>query len=164
MSAMSSASIAEYVRDYDCLIEGVEYMWRIEQECLKLADLSAIQRHYDEYPEDKLCDIYRPGTREMVLCRRSGVEAIHRMARRLVAEAPEGYDLSPKRIAEIISENILRVAIDQVTDDDKLVEILKSYVALSKAEHVEGKRQTNACRVICGYFRAQAAGVRSAMR
>jgi hypothetical protein len=141
MSAISSASTGEYVADYDCLIEGVEYFLRLEQECVAQGDFSAIQRHYEENPEDKLCDIYRPGTREMVLCRRSGIDAIHRMARRLIAEAPNGYDLSPKRIAEILSENILQAVIDQVTDDEELVRILKAYVLLSETEHVHALYQ-----------------------
>jgi hypothetical protein len=136
MSALGSALTAEYVKDYDCLIEGVEYFLRLEQECLAQKDFTAIHRHYEEHPEDKLCDIYRPGTREMVLCKRSGIDAIFRMARRLIAEAPNGYDLSTKRIAEIISGNILQVAFDHVTDGEELVKILKSYIPLSEAEHV----------------------------
>jgi hypothetical protein len=139
MSALSSALTAEYVKDYDCLIEGVEYFLRLEQECLAQKDLTAIHRHYEEHPEDKLCDIYRPGTRDMVLCKRSGIDAINRMARRLAAEAPNGHDLSTKRIAEIISGNILQVAFDQVTDDEELVKVLKCYVPLSEAEHVEAR-------------------------
>lgn len=150
MSAQGSASIAEYVEDYDCLIEGVEYFLRLEQQCAVQRDFSAIQRHYEEHPEDKLCDIYRPGTREMVLCRRSGIDAIDRIARRLVAETPNGYDLSAKRIAEIISENILQATIDQVTDDDELVRILRSYVSLSEAEHVEASYQFPCVLLHCG--------------
>lgn len=137
MSTQGSASFAEYVGDYDCLIEGVEYFLRLEQQCVGQGDFTAIQRHYEEHPEDKLCDIYRPGTREMVLCRRSGIDAIHRIARQLVGETPNGYDLSPKRIADIISEDILQAAIDQVTDDEELVRILRSYVTRSEGEHIE---------------------------
>ena len=150
MSVQGSASTAEFVGDYDCLIEGVEYFLRLEQQCIAQGDFSAIQRHYEEHPEDKLCDIYRPGTREMVLCRRSGIDAIHRMARRLVAEAPNGYDLSPQRIAEFISENILQAAMDRVTNDEELVRILRSYVTLSEAEHVEASYQFPCVLLHCG--------------
>jgi hypothetical protein len=62
---------------------------------------------------------------------------MQRTALRLVSEAPNGCDLSVKRIAEIISERVLQVAIDRVTDDEDLVRILKSYVGVSEVEHVE---------------------------
>lgn len=150
MSAQGSASIAEYIGDYDCLIEGVEYFLRLEQQCVAQRDFTAIHRHYEEHPEDKLCDIYRPGTREMVMCRRSGIDAIDRIARRLVAETPNGYDVSPKRIAEIISENILQTTIDQVTDDEELVRILRSHVSLSEGEHIEGSYHFPCVLLHCG--------------
>jgi hypothetical protein len=59
------------------------------------------------------------------------------MSLRLVSEAPNGYDLSPHRIAEIISERVFQVAMDGVTDDEELVRILKSYVGISETEHIE---------------------------
>jgi hypothetical protein len=141
MSVQGSASVAEYVADYECLIEGIAYFLKLEQEVAKSSDIGPIRRHYEEHPEDKLCNIYRPGTRDMLLCRRSGIDAIERTALRLVAEAPNSYDLSSKRIAEIISERIFQVAIDQVTNDDELFRILKSYVTLSEGEHVEAAYQ-----------------------
>lgn len=130
-------SIAEYVKDYDCLVEGIELLLSLEQRIHEQGNMEALRAHYDKHPEDKLCHVYRPGTREMVLCRRSGIEAIHSMASRLVAESPEGYDLSRKRIAEIISDRILQVGLDNVTDDFELVRILKSYVEVSESEHIE---------------------------
>jgi hypothetical protein len=45
--------------------------------------------------------------------------------------------LSPQHIAEIISERVFQIAMDGVTDDEELVRILKSYVGVSEAEHVE---------------------------
>jgi hypothetical protein len=137
MNVLSADVIAEYVKDYDCLIEGVEYFLALEREIHRQKNIEPIRLHYDQHPEDKLCHIYRPGTRETVLCRRSGIEAIERMATRLVAEEADGCDLSRKRIAEIISERILQVALDGVVDDRSLVETLKSYVAVSESEHTE---------------------------
>ena len=92
MSLSRSDSIVDYVTDYDCLIEGVEFMFTLEQEILKQKNMEAIRRHYEKHPEDKLCHIYRPGTREMVSCRRSGIDAIWRMAARLTSEAANGHD------------------------------------------------------------------------
>jgi hypothetical protein len=137
MSLSSPDSTSEYVKDYDYLIEGVGFFLKLEQEILEQKDIGAIRRHYEQHPEDKLCHIYRPGTHEMVLCRRSGIYAIERMALRLIAEAQNGYDLSQERIAELISERILQVAIDGITDDEELVQTLKAYVAASESEHVE---------------------------
>jgi len=113
------------------------YFLAHEQEIVQRGTIDSIRNHYDRNPEDKLCHVYRPGTREMLLCRRSGIDAIHRISLRLVSEAPNGCDLSPQRIAEIISERVLQVAIDGVTDDEQLVRTLKSYVGVSEAEHVE---------------------------
>ena len=85
---MSTSSIADYVTDYECLIEGVEYFLQLQDQVAKQKNVEPIRKHYEEHPEDRLCHLYRPGTREMVLCRRSGIDAIDRMATRLVAEAP----------------------------------------------------------------------------
>ncbi len=137
MSAPSPESVTAYVQDYECLIEGIEYFLDLQQQLGMQGNIEAIRRHYEQNPEDKLCHVYRPGTREMVLCRRSGIDAIQRMALRLVREAPNGCDLSAKRIAEIISERVLRVATDRVINDEDFVRILKSYVDDSKSEHVE---------------------------
>jgi len=112
--------------------------------------MEAIRRHYEQNPDDKLCHIYRPGTREMVNCRRSGVDAVQRMAHRLVSEAANGCDLSAQRIAEIISERVLQVAFDHVTDDEEFVGILKTYVAASEAEHVEAKYHFPCVLLHCG--------------
>ncbi len=91
MSAPSSDSITEYVKDYESLIEGIEFFLGLEQEIVKQGNLEALRRHYEQHPEDKLCNVYRPGTRETVLCRRSGIEAIERMAIRLITETPSGH-------------------------------------------------------------------------
>ncbi|MGD0295418.1 MAG: hypothetical protein ABSB30_16340 [Terracidiphilus sp.] len=150
MSTLSPESVAAYVQDFECLMEGVVYFLGLEQEIVKQGNIEAIRRHYEQNPEDKLCDIYRPGTREMILCRRSGIDAIHRMALRLVTEAPNACDLSVKRIAEIISERVLQVAIDQVTDDEELVRILKYYVGISETEHVEASYSFPCVLLHCG--------------
>jgi hypothetical protein len=150
MSAPSSDSITEYVKDYESLIEGIEFFLGLEQEIVKQGNLEALRRHYEQHPEDKLCNVYRPGTRETVLCRRSGIEAIERMAIRLITETPSGHDLSRKRIAEIISERILQVAIDRVTDDEELVQTLKTYVAASEAEHIEASYRFPCVLLHCG--------------
>jgi hypothetical protein len=134
---MEMTAVAEYVQDYECVIEGVEFCFKLQEEMQERRSMEVLKKHYDAHPEDKLCEIYRPSDQRMVLCRRAGVDAIHRMAARLVAEAPDGYDLSRKRIAEIISRKILQVAIDGVTDDTELVRILKTYVDDSRAEHME---------------------------
>src|SRR5579872_932965 len=130
-------AIAEYVQDYETLIEGIEFCLQLEQEIHRQGNLGALRSHYEKHPEDKLCQVYRPGSQQMVLCRRAGIEAIARMAARLVDEAEDGQDLSKKRIAEIISRKILQVGIDGVTDDAELVRVLKTYVEESKAEHIE---------------------------
>jgi len=150
MSASSSDSVTECVKDYECLIEGIEFFLGLQQEIVKQGNIEAIRRHYEQHPEDKLCHIYRPGTREIVLCRRSGIEAIERMAIRLITETPSGHDLSRKRIAEIISERILQVAIDRVTDDEELVQTLKTYVAASEAEHIEASYRFPCVLLHCG--------------
>ncbi len=150
MSALSPDSVTEYVKDYECLIEGIEFFLGLQQEIVKQGNVEAIRHHYEQYPEDKLCHIYRPGTREMVLCRRSGIEAIRQMAIRLVTEASNGYDLSRKRIAEIISERILQVAFDRVTDDEELVQTLKTYVTVSEAEHIEASYRFPCVLLHCG--------------
>jgi len=150
MSLSSSDSVADYVNDYDCLIEGVEFMFTLEQEVLKQKNMEAIRRHYEKHPEDKLCHIYRPGTRELVSCRRSGIDAIWRMAARLISEAANGHDLSRKRIAEITSEKILQVAVDGITDDEKLVQTLRTYVAASETEHVEASYRFPCVLLHCG--------------
>jgi hypothetical protein len=137
MGLWSPESVAEYVKDYDCLMEGIEFLLNLEQEMVRQGNMEVLRVHYDKHPEDKLCHVYRPGSREIVSCRRSGIQAIFRMAARLVAEAPNGYDLSRKRIAEIISERVLQVGIDNITDDFELVRVLKTYVGVSECEHVE---------------------------
>ena len=136
MSALNhQESVRAYVEDYECLLKGIDCFINLEKQVVQDGNIQAIRRHYDLHPEDKLCSIYRPGTRDTVMCRRSGIDAINRIALRLVGEAPNGCDLSSSRISEIISEQILQVAIDDVTDDEELVTILKSYVVLSEAEH-----------------------------
>jgi hypothetical protein len=150
MSARSSDSVTEYVKDYECLIKGIEFFLGLQQEIVKQGNIEAIRRRYEQHPEDKFCHIYRPGTREMVLCRRSGIEAIERMAIRLITETPSGHDLSRKRIAEIISERILQVAIDRVTDDEELVQTLKTYVGASEAEHIEASYRFPCVLLHCG--------------
>ena len=150
MSALRPDSVADYVKDYERLIEGIEFFLGLQQQIVKQGNIGAIRRHYEQHPEDTLCHIYRPGTREMVLCRRSGIEAIDRMAIRLVAEAANSYDLSRKRIAEIISERVLQVAFDQVTDDDELVQVLHTYVAASEAEHIEASYRFPCVLLHCG--------------
>jgi hypothetical protein len=123
---------------------------KLEQEILKQRNIKALRLHYEQHPEDKLCHIYRPGSRQMVLCRRSGIDAIRRMAIRLIAEAPNGYDLSGKRIAEIISERILQVALDDITDPEELVRRLKGYVSASESEHVEASYRFPCVLLHCG--------------
>jgi hypothetical protein len=91
--------------------------------------------HYEVHPEDKLCDISHPKDRGMLLCTRAGIDAILRMSKRLIEEAPNGVDLSSKAIAETISKHIAQVMQDQVTDDNELMRILKSYVNLTEEEH-----------------------------
>ena len=150
MSASSSDSVTECVKDYECLIKGIEFFLGLQQEIVKQGNIEAIRHHYEQHPEDKLCHIYRPGTREIILCRRSGIEAIERMAIRLITETPSGHDLSRKRIAEIISERILQVAIDRVTDDEELVQTLKTYVAASEAEHIEASYRFPCVLLHCG--------------
>lgn len=83
MSTKDSASTPAYVVDYESLMEGIAHFLELEQEAVKSSDVAAIREHYEQHPEDKLCYIYRPGTREMVSCRRSGIDAIERMALRL---------------------------------------------------------------------------------
>jgi len=150
LSLPSPDSIIDYVNNYDCLIEGVGFMFELEQEVLKQKNMEAIRRHYEKHPEDKLCHIYRPGTREMVSCRRSGIDAIWRMAIRLISEAPNSHDLSRKRIAEIISERIMQVAIDGITNDEELVHTLKTYVVTSESEHVEASYSFPCVLLHCG--------------
>ena len=150
MSALNPESIAAYVQDYECLIEGVVYFLKLEQEIVKQENIDAIRRHYDQNPEDKLCHIYRPGSREMLLCRRSGIDAIQQMSLRLVSEAPNSWNLSPKRIAKIISERVFQIAIDCVTDDEEFVRILKSYVGVSETEHVEAAYHFPCVLLHCG--------------
>jgi hypothetical protein len=72
------------------------------------------------------------------------------MALRLVAEAPNGCDLSVKRIAEIISERVLQAVIDRVSDDEELVRILRSYVSDSETEHVEASYNFPCVLLHCG--------------
>ena len=150
MSALSSESVAAYVQDFECLMEGVAYFQELQQEIIKQGNIEAIRRHYEENPEDKLCQIYRPHTRELIPCRRSGIDAIQRMALRLLAEAPNGCDLSAIRIAKIISERIFQVVIDQVTDEEDLIRILKSYVGDSEAEHIEASYNFPCVLLHCG--------------
>jgi hypothetical protein len=150
MSAISSESIAAYVQDYECLIEGVMYFKSLEQEIVEQGSIDALRRHYDQNPEDKLCHIYRPGSRDMLPCRRSGIEAIQRMSLRLVSEAPNGWDLSPKRIAKIISERVCQIAVDGITDDEEFVRILKSYVGISETEHIEAAYHFPCVLLHCG--------------
>lgn len=143
-------SVAAYVWDYECLLEGVAHFFELEQEIVRKGSVEAIRRHYEQNPDDKLCHIYRPGTREIVSCRRSGIDAVQRMALRLVGEAANGCDLSAQRIAEIICERVLQVAIDHVTDDEEFVGILKTYVAASEAEHVEAEYHFPCVLFHCG--------------
>jgi len=72
------------------------------------------------------------------------------MALRLLAEAPNGCDLSAIRIAKIISERIFQVVIDQVTDEEDLIRILKSYVGDSEAEHIEASYNFPCVLLHCG--------------
>jgi hypothetical protein len=74
------------------------------------------------------------------------------MSLRLVSEAPNGCDLSPQRIAEIVSERIFQVAMDGVTDDEELVRILKSYVGVSEIEHVETAYHFPCVLLHCGPY------------
>lgn len=150
MSELNPESIAAHVQDYDCLIEGVVYFLELQQEIVKQGNMEAIRSHYDQNPEDKLCHIYRPGSRDMLQCRRSGIDAIQRMSLRLVSEAPNRCDLSPQRIAEIISEQVFQVAIDGVTEDEEFVRILKSYVGVSETEHVEAAYHFPCVLLHCG--------------
>ncbi len=129
------ASVRAYVADYECLMEGITLFLRLEQKVFEKKDMSAIRDHYDAHPEDKLCNIYHPEDRRMLLCTRSGMDAIHRITKRLIEEAPNGADLSSNAIAEAISNNIAQVMLDQVTDDNELVRRLKAYVALTESEH-----------------------------
>jgi hypothetical protein len=150
LSAPHPASVAAYVRDYLCLREGIEFFLELQQQIAEHGNIDAIHSHYEQNPADKLCNVFHPGTREMVLCRRSGIDAIQRISQRLISEAPNGYDLSAKRIAEIISERILQVEIDNVTDDEELVRIVKSYVSASEAEHVEATYHFPCVLLHCG--------------
>lgn len=148
MGLSTPETIAEYVKDYDCLIEGIKFFLKLEQGMLNLGNTDPIRAHYERHPEDALCHVYWPGSRQMVLCRRSGIEAIHRMTARLVAEAPNGHDLSRKRIGEIISERILQVVSDCITDDREFVQLLKSYISVSESEHVEASYRFP-CVLLC---------------
>jgi len=150
MSALNPDSTADYVQDYECLMEGVIHFLALQQEIVQRGNIDSIRRHYEQNPEDKLCHIYRPGSRDMLLCRRSGIEAIQRMSLRLVSEAPNGCDLSAERIAAIISERAFQVALDGVTDDEELVRILKSYVGVSETEHVEAAYHFPCVLLHCG--------------
>ena len=150
MSTPNPESTAAYVQDYECLMEGVMCLLALEQEIVKRGNIDPIRSHYEQNPEDKLCHIYRPGSRDMLLCRRSGIEAIQRISLRLVSEAPNGCDLSPQRIGGIISERVFQVAMDGVTDDEELVRILKSYVGVSETEHVEAAYHFPCVLLHCG--------------
>lgn len=150
MSAPIGESTAACVQDYECLMEGVMYFLALEQEIVQRGNIDSIRNHYEQNPEDRLCHIYRPGTRDMLLCRRSGIEAIQRMSLRLVSEAPNGCDLSSQRVAAIISERIFQVAMDGVTEGEELVRILKSYVGLSETEHVEAAYHFPCVLLHCG--------------
>ena len=148
MGLSTPETIAEYVKDYDCLIEGIKFFLKLEQGMLNLGNTDPIRAHYERHPEDALCHVYRPGSRQMVLCRRSGIEAILRMTARLVAEAPNSHDLSRKRIEEIISERILQVVSNCITTDREFVQLLKSYVSVSESEHVEASYRFS-CVMFC---------------
>lgn len=128
-------SVRAYLSDYECLMEGVSFFIQLEQKILDKKDISPIREHYDAHPEDKLCEIARPKGGGGLLCTRAGIDAIHRMTKRLIEEAPNSVDLSYKAIAETISKHIAQVMVDQVTDDNELVRILKSYVKLTESEH-----------------------------
>src|SRR5262249_54337050 len=78
MTLSNPESTAEYVKDYECLLQGIEFFLRLEEEIQKQRNMHALRLHYEQHPEDKLCHIYKPGTRQMVLCHRSGLEAIDR--------------------------------------------------------------------------------------
>lgn len=134
---VSEESTRAYVADFECLMDGVVEMLALEQRMTLDGDLTAIKGHYAKHPEDGLCHIYRPLDHSMVLCRREGIYAIGRMAQRLVEEASNGPDLSSDAIAKIISDRIAQVLIDNITDDNELVGILKSYARSSEIEHVE---------------------------
>ncbi len=150
MSAPNLESLAAYVRDYECLMDGVVYFLGLQRDLVAQGNIDSIRLHYEQNPEDKLCHIYRPGTRDMLLCRRSGIDAIQRMALRLIGEAPNGCDLSAKRIGEIISERVFQVAVDDVADDQELVQILESYVSDSEAEHIEASYSFPCVILHCG--------------
>lgn len=116
-------------------MDGVALFLRLGQQVSENKDISPLREHYSAHPEDKLCHIYHPQDRRMLLCTRAGMDAIHRMTKRLIEEAPNGVDLSRKAIAEAITKRIVQVMLDGVTDDDELVRRLKSYVALTESEH-----------------------------
>lgn len=132
---VSEESIRAYASDYECLMDGVSFFLGLQQRVAENKDMSPVREHYDAHPEDKLCHISHPKGRGILLCTRAGTDAIHRISKRLIEEAPNGVDLSSKAIAKTISEQIAQVMLDQVTDDDELVGILKSYVDLTEAEH-----------------------------
>jgi hypothetical protein len=127
--------VAANAADYDVLIEGVEYFLALEKDAMEKWDTSALRDHYKAHPEDGLCEIYTPKDRRMVSCKRVGIDAIYRIARRLVLRSSSPEDLSVQELAEIISENILQVAIDGITEDEKLTEILLTYVTKSEEKH-----------------------------
>jgi hypothetical protein len=135
LPGLSEESIRAYVSDYECLMDGVSFFLGLQQRIAENKDISPIREHYEAHPEDKLCEISHPKDRGTLLCTRAGIDAIHRISKRLIEEAPNGVDLSSKAIAETISERIAQVILDQVTDDHELVRILKSYVSLTETEH-----------------------------
>jgi hypothetical protein len=108
---------------------------RLQQESVSVGNIHAIQQHYDENPGDKLCHIYRPNDNAMIMCRRSGTDAIHRIARRLVSAAPNSADLSIEDVSGIISHNILQFTIDGSNDEAELYKTLQTYVLKSEEKH-----------------------------
>ena len=134
---VSEESTRAYVADFECLMDGIMEMLALEQRITLDGDLTAIKDHYAKHPEDALCHIYRPLDHSMVLCRREGIYAIGRMAQRLVEEALNGPDLSSDAIAKIISDRIVQVMLDRITDDNEFVGLLQSYVRASEIEHAE---------------------------
>jgi|SRR5271170_1682484 len=61
MNSSSPESIADYVADYECLIEGVEFFLNLQQKIAVQGNIEAIRRHYEEHPEDKLSTFTGPG-------------------------------------------------------------------------------------------------------
>jgi hypothetical protein len=48
-------AVRAYVKDYECLMEGAEFFFQLEQRVVRDGNIQAIRQHYDLHPEDKLC-------------------------------------------------------------------------------------------------------------